>query len=183
MSLSFVFESSRGSPHPFSSVLRLFPLFSKCVTCARLLITHSSASLGLFSQQGACRVRHCCHEEVVDCVQRLLTFEEVVEVRFFFFEKNRLLCFISSLLQKLRYLCTASGHPFLLIFRSSVSLIAVLMKKSLIASAVFSVSTRWSNFALLSSSAFLTPPITFQSLPSGRPAHVHGLCRPCFFLP
>ena len=104
------------------------------------------------SSTGSCR--HCSHEEAVHRFWRLLTDEEV---------SRSLLCFISSLLQKLRYLCTASDHPFLLIFRSSVALVTVTMKKSSIASAVL-------------------PPTIFQSLPSFRLGRVHGLCRPSFFL-
>ena len=77
--------------------------FKSAVTCARLLITHSSASLGLLANRW-CRVRHCLYEEVVDRVRRPLTVDEVFELRLFFFVErlfvstNRM-CFVELIHQ------------------------------------------------------------------------------------
>ena len=103
-------------------------------------------------------------KDSLSCLSRAFSFHSAFLLGAHHFDghtpfKIRLLCFTSPLLQELRYLCTPSDHPLLLIFRSSVALVTVTMKKSSIASAVFSVSTRWSNFALFSSSASI-PPVT-----------------------
>ena len=87
--------------------------------------------------------------------------------------------FIPPLLQEPRYLCEASDHPFLLVFRSSGQEglhCARLFGKEV----VDRDSTRWSNCALFFFKRLLDSAHLLRPFPSGRPARVHGLSRPCW---
>ena len=94
MSLSFIFRFGSGFPafavaplllcsSSLSSLLR----FKSAVTCARLVITHSSASLVFQPAGSEPRSPLFVERGIVDRVRRLLSIHEVVELRLIFFER------------------------------------------------------------------------------------------------